>query len=145
MFFICLICFSLVSFDCHLICLIDSYFVSTASTTFSLPQLSAYWKVVIVLATNWVQNLSKVKMVLKLLKPRRGSILTSSLTYSHSSRLIFQVEFCKSKKKLDQVHLACRTLKGPSTCDQKSFPWNRNHFTRTGNHFSGQHILILDP
>ena len=44
------------------------------------------------------QNLSKVKMVLKLLKPRRGSILISSLTYSHSSRLIFQVEFHNSKK-----------------------------------------------
>ena len=30
--------------------------------------------------------------------------------------------------KLDQVHLACRTLEGPSTCDQKPFPWNRKPF-----------------
>ena len=50
------------------------------------------------------QNLSKVKMVLKLLKPRRGSILISSLTYSHSSRLIFQVEFHNSKKKYWNFH-----------------------------------------
>ena len=34
----------------------------------------------------------------------------------------------RSNIELDQVHLACRTLKGPSTCDQKPFPWNRKPF-----------------
>ena len=75
----------------------------------------------------WVWNMFKMSLCFTISWPG-GHFCKTSKAVEKGSEWWPRKSNCKCKDKLDQVHLACRTLEGPSTCDQKPFPWNRKPF-----------------